>query len=255
MRELENKVWKWIEKEWKFLLFAIITMLGVIVRSSFMPYISDDFTSCLEKWFYTLKDNGGIFALHMNIGNYTAPYMFIMAILTYLPISPLVSIKLVSIIFDFVLACSASKLVNKLLKDNKNRELFSILTYAVIVMLPSVILNSACWAQCDSIYASFIVLALLYLLDEKYFKSFVMLGISFAFKIQFVFILPLFILVYISKRKFPFYYFFIVPITNLVMSIPSIIFGKSILECINVYIGQTQEYANWEIAMNSSRNI
>ena len=132
-----------------------------------------------------------------------------MALLTYLQLSPLHSIKIVSIIFDYILAFSCMVLIYKLFKDSKKKDIYALLTYAVVLMLPTVVINSSAWAQCDSIYVAFAIISLIYLIDEKYIKSFIFLGISFAFKLQFIFLLPVYILVYITKRKFPIYYFLI----------------------------------------------
>ena len=247
--ELEAKIWDFINK-YKFLIFfIIITLLALAARIMTLEFKSRDYTIFLEPWFNTLKENGGFKALKMDIGNYNAPYMTIMAILTYLPIKPLYSIKAVSIIFDYVCALAVMKIVFTVLKQNKNKSFIGLLFYGITLFLPTVLINSACWGQADSIYAAFILLSILCLLKEKYFKAFVLLGVSFAFKLQFMFILPLYILIYISKRKFPIYYFGIIPLANMILCIPSIICGKSIISCIKVYLEQTT-HNNTNLSLN-----
>lgn len=172
-----------------------------------------------------------------------------MALLTYLPLSPLHSIKIVSIIFDYILAFSCMVLIYKLFKDSKKKDIYALITYAATLMLPTVVINSSAWAQCDSIYVAFAIISLIYLLDEKYVKSFVFLGISFAFKLQFIFLLPVYILVYITKRKFPIYYFLILPVTNFILCIPAMIFGKSLSSCMEVYGEQMDTYKEY-ISLN-----
>lgn len=210
-----------------------------------LKYETPDYTGFLNVWFEEIKANGGLHALSRNIGDYNFPYLTILSILTYIPIRSLYTIKAVSIMFDFILAFSSFVLIYKLLKNCKNRNLYSLITYALVLLAPTVLTNGACWGQCDSIYASFILISLIFLIDEKYCWSFVFLGISFAFKLQFIFILPLYILVWVSKRKFPLYYFGILPIVDLVMCLPAIVFGKSIKDCLMVYINQTQSYASF----------
>ena len=196
-----------------------------------------------------LKSGGGLFALNKNIGNYNAPYMTILALLTYLPIPSLISIKAVSIIFDFVCAITVSKIALLILKENKHKEKIALILYSIVLFLPTVFLNSAYWGQADSIYTAFVLLSLLYLIKEKYIWSFIFLGIAFSFKLQFIFILPLYILVYISERKFSIFHFVIPIVTDFVMCIPSLIFGNSLVNCINVYIGQIGTY-NQYITLN-----
>lgn len=162
-----------------------------------------------------------------------------------MPVSSLVSIKLVSIIFDFLTAIIVSLFVRNIFKDNKNCSVYVFFTYTVILFLPTVLLNGALWAQCDIIYTVFIILSLFCLIKEKYLKAFIFFGISFAFKLQSIFVLPLYVFIYINKRKFPLYYFGIIPLTNLILCIPSLIFGKSLKSCIDVYINQTNSYSEY----------
>lgn len=229
-------------------VFIIVTCISVAIRINGVKFESLDMIKCLYKWFEVLKNNGGLNALALNIGDYNMPYMTIMALLTYLPISPLVSIKAVSIIFDFLLAISCVKLTKELLKNRYNEKL-GLLVYSIIILLPTVILNSSYWGQCDSIYATFIIMSLVYLIREKYLISFIFLGISFAFKLQFIFILPLYVLYFLAKRKLPIYYFLIIPMVNFIMCLPSVVFGKNILDCIRIYFNQTGEYNN-KISLN-----
>ena len=171
--------------------------------------------------------------------------MTILALLTYLPISSLVSIKTVSVIFDFVCAMAVAKIAIYVLKDNKHKLSIALLLYAITLFLPTVFLNSSCWAQSDSIYTAFILISLLYLIKQKYVKAFIFLGIAFSFKLQFIFILPLYILMYISERKFSIFHFLIPIATCFVMCIPSLIFGNTLENCINVYIGQVGTYSQY----------
>lgn len=246
---LNEKIWNFIDKKKNIIFFMVISIMAWLVRMLLINFISGDFQAFIANWFYDLKDNGGLYALKFDIGDYNPPYVTILALLTYLPFSPVISVKMVSIIFDYVCAFAVMKIVNIIFEKNKNRELFGLLAYGVVLFLPTIILNSACWGQADSIYTAFILISMIYLLEKKYLKAFIFLGVSFAFKLQFIFVLPVYILVYISDRKFPIYYFLIIPIVNLIMCMPAIIFGKSILSCMNVYINQTAEWGKY-LSMN-----
>lgn len=243
---------KFIEKNKLIFAFMIITALSLLLRNELFGCISDDYINYLNPWFNQLKDGGGLFALKDNIGDYNAPYMTIMGLLTYIPISSIISIKLVSIIFDYICAFTVVEIIKVLLQDkidNKNLQLYMTIGYAVVLFLPTVFLNSACWAQCDSIYTAFVLLSILFLFNKKYTKSFITLGIAFSFKLQTAFILPLYILMYISERKFSIYNFLIIPLIDIVMCMPAILFGKSITDCVLVYFNQTSEYSEY-ITMN-----
>lgn len=221
-----------------FIIFAvIITIFALVIRIFPLKFESDDYLTFLSPWFNYMKANGGLKALGSYPGNYNAPYMTIMAILSYFPIKSLYTLKAVSIFFDFVLALSLAYLTSMLVK--KDKKIYALITYTIVLFLPQVITNSSMWAQCDSIYASFAIIALIFLLKEKYIYSFISLGLSFSFKLQFMFILPVFIIMYVCKNKFSILHFLIIPIVDFILCIPAILFGRSIKYLIAIYLGQT----------------
>lgn len=244
-----KKIWNVIEKYKYYFFIIVITGISLYMRFNLMDFESGDYKIFLFDWFNRLKDNGGLKALNLNIGDYDTPYMVIMAIISYIPKNPLYLIKIVSIIFDYICAILGVKIVNLLLKDNKNREILKLLVYSFIICLPTVLLNASCWAQADSIYTAFIFMSLYALMKNKYTTSFIFIGIAFSFKLQTVFILPIYILMYISQRKFSVLNFIIIPIVNCFMCIPSMICGKSFIDCMMVYVNQTNTY-NGYISMN-----
>lgn len=239
----EKKIIDLFSKNYLVFGYIFITIMALLVRFLAFHFESHDYVAFLAPWFDYLKNNGGILALANYPGNYNAPYMTIMALLTYIPVKSLYSIKFVSVIFDFGLALSSACLVKYLVNKNKNISFF--ITYAVILFLPEVLMNSGIWGQCDSGYTMFIVLALLYLLKEKYIISFVYLGIAFSLKLQFIFILPLFIVIYIVKKRYSILHFLIIPLVNFILCLPAIIIGKPIGELISIYFGQVNEYKQY----------
>ena len=234
-----------INKVYMYGITLFIILVSILIRISYMPIISNDYTEFLSKWFDLIKENNGIFALKMNFGDYNMPYVQIIALLTYLPINSLYSIKVVSIIFDYIGSIGVGLLIYEITKD-KNK---AIIGFFITIMLPTIILNSSAWAQCDFLYVTFIIFSLLFLLKDKYKLSFAFLGIAFAFKLQTIFVLPMYFLYYVSDRKFPIYYFLIIPLVDIVLCLPSIIIGKSIYDLLFVYINQTGEYSEY-ISLN-----
>lgn len=175
--------------------------------------------------------------------------MTVLAILTYLPIEPTISIKVVSVLFDYVIAFFSVIIFNEVFKNQKNKILNSLGVFSIIILSPTLILNSAWWGQCDSIYVSFILISLYFLIKGKYLKAFIFLGISFSFKLQFIFILPLYGLVYLTEKNFPIYYFFIIPLVNIIMCIPAIAIGRPVADSFSVYFGQTTVFNSF-VSMN-----
>lgn len=245
-----------LKKHCLVLLAILATILALFARYKLIRYESTDYVGFLEPWFAELKAGGSLKALANYPGDYNAPYMTILAILTYLPIRALYTIKLVSIGFEIVLALAVGWLIYTLKPSKK----LAIIGYVVTLFLPQVLANGALWGQCDAIYASFAILALGFLLRERWKLAFVMLGVACAFKLQFIFILPIFIVKYVLDRGkkttktresqgFSVWYFLIIPAVDLILCLPAIIVGKPIWECLTVYLQQTQTY-NYAMSMN-----
>lgn len=233
----------------KYILFiAFISIIGIIIRYSFFNIVSADYTYFLQGWFDTLKSNGGILAIKNHIGNYTAPYMYILAILTYIPIKSLYSIKIVSIIFDFIGAGTCGLIVYKLCEKRKNRKLLGVIAYAVVLFSPTVILDGSAWGQCDIIYTTFVLISLYFLFDKKYTKAFIFLGLAFSFKLQTIFILPLYIILYFKDEDMSILNFLMIPITIFVINIPALLLGRPISSFISQYMTQIGQYQ--ELTMN-----
>ena len=95
MKKENKEIWKFIEKHSDILFFLIITIIAIIVRVMLIKHPSGDYDMFLKPWFDELKQNGGLRGLAKEIGNYTPPYMTLLALLTYLPINSLISIKIV----------------------------------------------------------------------------------------------------------------------------------------------------------------
>ncbi|KXK11697.1 MAG: hypothetical protein UZ14_CFX002002665 [Chloroflexi bacterium OLB14] len=92
--------------------------------------------------------------------------------------------------------------------------------------------NSTGWGQIDSLYTSFLLLCVYFLLKEKPFYAMLMFGVAFSFKSQSVFLLP-FLGIMFLKGKINWYHFFYNP-SCLYNSCNSIsCFRKKLVECVN----------------------
>ena len=78
------------EVRWEDMLFLLlISGAALLTRFYLFPIESNDYQQFLQNWFATLKENGGLAAIGMNIGDYMPPYFYILALLTYLPFNDL----------------------------------------------------------------------------------------------------------------------------------------------------------------------
>ena len=234
-------------KEKNILRLLMAVGLGVVaflVRLYWFDWQSGDYTIYLEPWFTQLKDNGGLAALKDPIGDYNVSYLFLMALLTYLPIQPLYSIKLLSCLADFVLAIYAARIGNRL-----GGKWTGLCLYAVFLFWPEFVLNSGAWAQCDAIYSAALVSCLYYLMAERPAKASVAFGVAVAFKLQAVFFGPV-ILLCLLKRKLKIRHLPLMVLPYVLFLIPPALAGRKILEMLTIYFKQTGTYSS-SLSMNA----
>ncbi len=236
MFKTERKILDFIEKYLYLIVLVAISVIGLFSRINLLDFVSSDAEEFLLPWYESIKQEG----MATQTGDYNLLYQLIILIFTKLPIKPLYAYKWFSIIFDYLLASLVYNVINKL--NIQKSRLWATAGYCAVLMSPLVVMNSALWAQCDSIYVFFSILALVYLYREKYISSMIFLGIAFTFKLQTIILLPIFLIVYFLNRKFSILNFLIVPITMVVVNIPALFLGRNILEIFSVYFKQTSTY-------------
>ena len=202
-----------------------------------MPIESADYYGFLEDWMQQIRANGGFASLSKEISNYTSPYMYIMTLLSYISDNDLYALKMVSVIFDY-LAAGAVFLIMYHMTGNVRK---STLSMAVLLLLPTVILDSAYWCQCD-IYTTFLLYSFYFFLKDKGKKSVIFFAVSFAFKLQSVFLLPFFIIMWLKKRTIKLRYFLWVPVIYVISAIPAWIAGRSFKDLMMIYLDQSSYY-------------
>ena len=107
-----------------------------------------------------------------------------------------------------------------------------------MLFLPTVYLNGSVWAQCDSIYAALAVLSIYLALDEKPVRAMIFIALSFGFKLQAVFVMPVFAVLLIAG-KVKLRHFLVFPITYVLLVLPAVIAGRPFLDTLTLYLGQT----------------
>lgn len=232
------------------LLMLAVSILGFLPRVLGFFYLSPDMRDFLLPWFWEIKAMGGFPALAKQVGNYNIPYQVLICLMTYLPFSPIVMYKLVSVLFDYLLAAAAAALVCALRGENSRRVF--LLSYAAVLAVPTVISNSAWWGQCDSIYVFFVLLAVLFLYRNRFGWSCIWLGAAFSMKLQTVFIFPFVVYFAASRwqheRRAP-WAFLLVPAVSLLGGLPGVFYGRPIWAGISVYLEQTDTYHSMSLNM------
>lgn len=241
----ESKFLGFIEKHVMVIAIIAISAVAIAVRALLFDHLSIDAYNFLIPWYDTLAKKG-FAGLSQPVGNYNILYQTIIVLFTYLPIKALHTYKLFSCVFDFLTAGLVAYIVYKSF-PNRPR-LKALIAYAAVLLSPLVFLNSACWAQCDVIYAFFCIFSVYHIYREKYVSSLILFGVALTFKLQAIFILPFLLFVYLYKKRFSILYFLIIPAVMVVLSLPGLLMGRGFTEIFTIYLKQTSEYKS--MAMN-----
>lgn len=218
----------------------VVLALTVLSRVSLLPHQTDDFIEYLSVWLEQIRLLPGFTALVADIGNYNMPYFYMLfALGKLLPQSAdLYVIKLVSVLFDYVLAYFVMKLV--MLKTS--RRSLAIGSFIAALLVPSIIVNSAMWGQCDSIFTAFSLGALYYGLRGKSRLSWAFFAIALSAKLQSVFLLPM-LLVLLFTKRIRLRDIWVFPAVFIALLVPAMIAGRGFIDCITIYWRQANSYS------------
>lgn len=226
------------------LIFAAVSIIALlVVRGALFYYESFDYIHSLSVWVSRFGEMTFFEGIGTRVGNYNPIYMYILNIIAFIQIpghpilSDLFLIKFVSVIFDFLTAFFVMKIISLKTESTNLRLLAFILALAI----PTVILNSAMWAQSDSIYTAFVIGSLYFAMAKKSKTAFAFIALAVSFKLQAAFMLPIFAVFVFTKkiRIKDIYMFFLVYIATL---LPALIAGRPILETLTIYLNQTDTY-------------
>ena len=223
----------------KFIILTCIICVALVVRIHGLPFESQDYNAFLSRWFDLIKTSGGFSALKNSMGDYTQPYLYLLTLGTYTNVNKLFYIKMISFVFEIMAAFFIMKIINLKYKDEK----FGYLSFGLLLFTPTVIFNGSVWSQCDIIYTSFVVGSIYYILKKRPVVSIIFYGIALSFKLQAIFMLPLFG-VLLFKNRIKIYHLLLLPISYLVLSIPSLIVGRPLKDILLTYVNQSGEYTN-----------
>ncbi len=222
-----------LKKPVQVLTCAGLVAAAFVLRALFFSYETLDYQDFLARWVQYFRDNGGFAALKDSVGNYNVPYLYFLALFSYVDIYDLYLIKLLSTFFDVLLAFGAMRLTG-LFTRSRARLLF---VYFAVLFWPTVVLNSAVWGQCDSIYVALGLLAVYWAMDGRPVLGMAAMAASFAFKLQAVFIMPVFVLLLIARRV-KLRHFLVFPAVYMLLMLPAVLAGRPVLDTITLYFDQ-----------------
>ena len=213
---------------------VLLLALALGLRALLFDYETLDYLNFLSRWVEFFREHGGFSALRYPIGNYNIPYLYCLALFSILPMDDLYLIKLLSTLSDILLAWGVLLLCSRFTKSRPRLQA----AFFTTLFLPSVFLNSAVWGQCDSLYVAPLLLGIWCALSGRPVTSMILAAVAFGFKLQAVFILPIYA-VFLMCGKLNWKHIFIFPASYLVLVLPAVCLGRPLWETVTLYFGQT----------------
>lgn len=210
----------------------LITILAVAVRIMVRSFVAEDWSVYWSDWLARLE-SGGFRALADDFYDYAPPVMYLLYLITRIPINAMTAFKGFCCVLDFVGAALIGRMTAECTKSKKR----GYLAYAIFLFLPTVILNAAVWSQCDIIYTLLILASVYYLMTERTWRGMWFYGAAFAVKLQTLFIFPFLVILWVRK-KVDIRHFITIPVMYFAGILPAWIAGRPFGELLGIYAFQ-----------------
>ena len=221
-------------EDFLFVTFCIASGIGL--RLALFPHETSDYYGFLSPWYDHLRQHG-FAGFKVRFSDYTPPYLYLLWLVSLLAVPKLYAIKAISLVFDFGLAFVVLSLIR--LKYDRRSIWFA--AFATVLFAPTIFFNSALWGQCDVIYTTFLLASLYSLLRDRASLAVLFLSIAFAFKLQAIFLFPLFLVLW-AKGELSLKYFLLIPAVYVVLCAPALATGRPLPDLLTIYLHQANTY-------------
>ncbi len=228
-----------LEKRRKITTIWCLLLLVFILTILPANFKSHDYCGFLDIWTTYYKTHSLKDSLYntIDVSNYAPAYNYILMLIARIPINHLYLIKYVTFLFSIYLAFIVCKIISKVAKEK-----FNYILFISILLLPYVLFEFNWWGQCDAIYVSFALTSFYFALCKKSKLSFLFIGLSFVFKLQFLFIVPiLFVMLIVKDEKGEHYLKWKdiwIPIAMYSINLLPVFAGRSLFDLLLVYFRQ-----------------
>lgn len=215
------------------LIFAgVFAALSMLARVSMLDFVTADYVSFLTRWVDLFRE-GGFAMLSQNVGDYNLIYQYILLLISKMPLHDLYLIKYVTVVFDYLLALAMMRAAGRF-----GGEKAKLPVFLLMMIVPTTLLDGACWGQCDSVYVFFVVMSLYFLSTDRPYRSAVFLSVAFAFKLQTIFFFPV-VLLGLLHKKFNWRHALAFFAAYIVTMIPALLAGRPFMDALSVYANQS----------------
>lgn len=228
-----EKLLKKYQLDWADILYlAAITAIGLAIRVILRVVTTMDWEMYWDPWISDLKEMGFSY-LATDRYDYAPSFVYILWVISKLPINPMTAYKSIHIVLDF----AAAGVMGRMAAEVTGSKSKGICAYGVMLLVPTIWADSALWAQCDIIFMLFVLLCFYCLFREKPGTAMFFYGMAFAFKLQSLFIFPFLVILWVNK-KIKIQHFLWIPGLYFLSIIPAWIAGRPLIELINIYMAQ-----------------
>ncbi|MFI5888737.1 hypothetical protein ACIA5D_01310 [Actinoplanes sp. NPDC051513] len=211
------------------LLVGALVVCAGLARSAGWAVRTNDM-AIFDMWYHQIAAVGPWHGVGDEIGNYNAPFVYLLAALLYVPGPLVLKLKALFVVFDVLLAFFAYKIVG--LKFAGRR--IPMAAALVVVLLPTVVINASWYGQMDAMWAAFALGGVYFLLRDRPWPAVALCAVSLAIKPQGIFIFPLLLLLALGGRL-PWRTFLAVPAVILTLDLPALVAGRSPVELFTIY--------------------
>ena len=251
---LDKLIRNLIDKYLFEIAIGLLILISVFIRFKLAPNteLSPDYNFYYKEWVEFYRQNGIIKGLSNAPGDYYVPFNVIYALSSLFPCEAWVPLSIVPAICEFISAFFIYKIFYLLTEKKRCSVFIGVMT----LYLPFVIFDGALWKQVDAVYTCFLMIAMYKLLKQQYRGAMIWYSVAFAFKLQAILFLPLYLIIYITggfngaenegkelskKTAFSILEFLWIPFVYLVAGLPEVLAKHGLRATYFAYLEQTGE--------------
>ena len=227
-----------------YIVGGLLLAVSLAIRVVSYPVITSDYTYFVAKWFAALAAHAGLSSFSQPFADYAPLYLYLLKLLTFIPVSSLYSAKTLSVLFDLLLAGFACAILRWLSPERFTRaRLFC--AFVLMLSIPTLVINSSLWGQSDALFAAAVVASAYFILADRPRVSAIAFAIGFCIKVQSLFFLPV-LVGYLAARGQSRQLWWI-PGLYTALLVPAWLSGGNLWYWLTIYATQAGEYTGLTI--------
>lgn len=223
---------------------GVTLAIAAALATTSWPIHGGDVETFLLPWLAHIVATGPVAAFAIPFGNYTPPYLYLLAAVSpFVAWLPAVTVlKLLSFACLAPLAAACAALMRTLGVDR------AWCAAMAAMLAPSLFVSPAILVQCDALWAAAIVAALTAAIRRRHAAMFLWCGVGVAIKLQAGFAAPFFLALALA-RGIPLRTWLWAPAAMVMAMLPAWIVGWPLGDLLTIYVRQSQWDAS--LALNA----